>query len=265
MNDETHTWHYGIVARYWAERNVGGPEIDYVQKQIERNGQPALDAGCGTGRLLIPFLRAGLDVDGCDVSGDMLALCREKAESEGLSPRLYRQALHELDLPRSYQTIAAIGAFGIGVNREQDFRALQRFYAHLNPGGLLLLDNHLAYESAAEWQLWLRERREQLPDPWPEGVGSTPPDGGTGYALHSRVVAFDPLEQRITREMRAELWRDGQPVAQEEYVLTENFYMRNELRLLLERAGFHVKAIQGDYTEVEATVEHGVLVFLAHK
>ena len=71
------TWHHGIVARWWAEFNIGGPEIPYFQKFIEANGQPALDLACGTGRLLVPYLRAGLDVDGCDISSDMLALCRE--------------------------------------------------------------------------------------------------------------------------------------------------------------------------------------------
>ena len=105
MDDSVQTWHYGVMARYWAENNTTGPEIEYFQKQIQTYGHPALDAGCGTGRLLIPFLRAGLDVDGCDVSGDMLAYCKQAAEREGLSPRLYRQELHTLDL-RRYATQA---------------------------------------------------------------------------------------------------------------------------------------------------------------
>jgi ubiquinone/menaquinone biosynthesis C-methylase UbiE len=43
-----------------AEFNVSGPEIDYFRKFVEAGGQPALDVACGTGRLLIPYLRAGL-------------------------------------------------------------------------------------------------------------------------------------------------------------------------------------------------------------
>jgi ubiquinone/menaquinone biosynthesis C-methylase UbiE len=93
-----------------AEFHIEGPEIAYYQKLIERYGQPALDAGCGTGRLLLPYLRAGLDVDGSDISPDMLALCREKAEREGLSPGLYVQAMHELGLPRTYRTIFVCGS-----------------------------------------------------------------------------------------------------------------------------------------------------------
>lgn len=265
MDDRPQTWHYGLVARHWAEHNTGGPEVSYFQKQIERHGQPALDAGCGTGRLLIPFLRAGLDVDGCDVSPDMLALCREKAVDEGLSPVLYQQALHKLDLPRTYQAIVVCGAFGIGVSHKQDFFALQRFYQHLNPGGVLLLDHHLPYGDKEDWQLWLKESWTQLPKPWPDSVDKTPPDDGSDYALYYRPTAFDPLEQKITRQMRTVLWRDGMVVMDEEYMLTENLYFRNELVQLVEQAGFKIEAIQGDYLDAVATGEHDVIVFIARK
>jgi SAM-dependent methyltransferase len=264
MNDKSQTWHYGLVARYWAEHVTEGPEIAYFQKQIELNGQPALDAGCGAGRLLLPFLRAGLDVDGCDVSPDMLSLCKDKAELEGLKPHLYQQPLHELDLPRKYQTIVACGVFGIGVSRQQDVVALQRFYQHLNPGGLLLLDHYLPYGNATEWPLWLKEKK-QLPELWPDTMGKTPPKEGSDYELYSRVVAFDSLEQCITRQMHTLLWQDGHLIDQAEYTLTENLYFRNELGQLLERAGFEIEAIQGGYTDAQVNAEHEVMVFIARK
>ncbi len=103
MKYQPQTWHYGIVAQHWAEfqnYSVDGPEIAYYQKFIEREGQPALDVACGTGRLLLPYLQAALDVDGCDISPDMLALCQKNAEREGFSPNLYAQAMHELALTR---------------------------------------------------------------------------------------------------------------------------------------------------------------------
>ena len=69
------TWHDGLVARWWAEFNddFRPHEIPYFQGRIERGGEPALDVACGTGRLLLPYHRAGLGVDGCDVSADMIA------------------------------------------------------------------------------------------------------------------------------------------------------------------------------------------------
>src|SRR5438128_8698039 len=138
------TWHYGLVAEWWAEFNHDGPEIDYFRRYVDE-GQPALDAGCGAGRLLLPWLRAGLDVDGCDVSADMVAICRDKAEREGLSPTLWAQPMHELDPPRTYKTIFVCGAFGLGSTREQDFEALRRFRDDLEPGGTLLVDIEVPY------------------------------------------------------------------------------------------------------------------------
>src|SRR3954471_4387091 len=120
VQGEPQTWHYGLVAKWWSEFNVDGPEVPYFQAIIERFGQPALDVACGTGRLLLPYLRAGLDVDGCDISEDMLALCREAAAREGLSPTLYAQAMYELDLPRRYRTIVVCGGLGLGSSRAQD-------------------------------------------------------------------------------------------------------------------------------------------------
>ena len=102
MRDDVRTWHYGLVARWWAEFNEGGDDLEFFRDAIKRCGEPALDAGCGTGRLLLPFLRLGLDVDGSDVSTDMLGWCATKAEAEGLSVNLYPQPMHELDLPRRY-------------------------------------------------------------------------------------------------------------------------------------------------------------------
>src|SRR5512145_2745630 len=103
LSEEPQTWHYGVVARWWAEFNTTGPEIDYFRPYVEA-GQPALDVACGTGRLLLPYLRDGLDADGCDVSPDMLAECRAAAAREGLAPNLYAQAMCALDLPRRYRT-----------------------------------------------------------------------------------------------------------------------------------------------------------------
>jgi SAM-dependent methyltransferase len=264
MNDGIQTWHYGLMARHWAENNTTGPEIAYYQRQIEQNGQPALDAGCGTGRLLIPFLRAGLDVDGCDISGDMLAYCQQTAEREGLSPRLYRQALHMLDLPRKYQTIVICGTFGIGGSRQQDFEVLQRFYDHLLPGGLLVLDGEVAYSDAKLWPLWQKEGRTHLPEPWPESVGKLPEDGNESE-LHYRLVAVDPFEQQTTGEMRMLLFKDKQLATDDTYTLTSNYYFRNEMRLLLEKAGFTVESEKGDWTDTDATADHANIVYFARK
>ena len=266
MNAEPKTWHHGLVAQYWAEFNTDGPEIAYFQRQIERFGQPALDAGCGTGRLLLPWLVAGLDVDGCDISADMLSLCRAKAERLRVSPRLYQQAMHEMQLPRLYQTIVACGAFEMVGTRDHARRALRRMYDQIKPGGFLLLDHHPPYVNSKQWQYWLKERRQELPQPWPQGDGERRvASDGSEYQLCARLISVDPLEQRVIMQMRAALWRNGERVAREEHELHLNQYFLHELRLMLEVSGFELKALTANYTDETATAQDEVIVLLAQK
>jgi SAM-dependent methyltransferase len=256
------TWHYGLVAEWWAEFTHGGPEIAYFQRYVEE-GQPALDAGCGAGRLLLPWLRAGLDVDGCDVSADMVAMCRDRARRGGLDPTLLVQPLHALDPPRRYRTIVVCGVFGLGSTRQQDQEALGRIRAALEPGGTLLLDNEVPYANARLWQKWTKEERDQLPGPWPESGTRKRTDDGTEYELKTRTTAVDPLDQTAWLELRAEKWRDGRLVAAEEHALSMRAYFRDELLLMLDRAGFRDVVVRGDYTDAEPTADNEFLVYIA--
>jgi SAM-dependent methyltransferase len=256
------TWHHGLVAEWWAEFNLDGPEIEYFGRFVER-GQPALDAGCGTGRLLLPWLRAGFDVDGCDGSHDMVALCRERAAREGFDPALFVQPLHGLDLPRRYRTIVACGVFGLGSTRAQDEEALRRFHRLIEPGGMLLLDNEVPYANPRIWRQWPKEERSRLPEPWPDsGVRKRARDG-TEYELRTRTTAVDPLDQTATVEIRVEKRRGDQPPVSEERALTMRAYFREELRLMLSEAGFVDVLVRGDYSDEEPTADSDFLVFLA--
>jgi SAM-dependent methyltransferase len=68
----------------------------FVHDRPRRNGGVALEIGCGTGRLLVPFLREGLAVEGLDASEEMLAICRAKgakhvgADLNADAPRRWR-------------------------------------------------------------------------------------------------------------------------------------------------------------------------------
>ncbi len=272
--DETHdgragepqTWHHGLIARWWAEFNTSGPEIAYFQRLIEENGQPALDVACGTGRLLIPFLHAGLDVDGCDLSEDMLAQCRARADREGLSPSLFAQPVHRLDLPRSYRTIVFCGGFGLGGRRPQDMQALRRLYEHLDPGGLLAMDNEVPYNDTRTWPYWTKDDRANLPEQETPATGrGRRTSDGSELELGYRVLDVDPLEQRIVHELRAWLRRDGELLAEERHVLGMTVYFTDEIRLMLDRAGFTDIELRGDYTDDKPAADSKFVVFLARK
>jgi SAM-dependent methyltransferase len=267
MTDAPQTWHYGLIARDWAE--FSEPDLDelaFYRGLIEQDGQPALDLGCGTGRLLLPLLRAGVDADGSDISADMLAYCSEHAAREGLTPRLYQQAMHELHLPRTYRTIFICDSFGIGGNRAQDAEALRRCHHHLAPGGVLAFSLELPYSVPPEhWVNWLPEQRCNFPTPWSPAGERRRLANGDELEDRMRLVDLDPLEQRTILQIRSTLWRGEQRVAEEEHTMVTTRYFRNEVLLMLNQAGFGDVTVYGGYTDVVAAAEDTFLVFVARK
>ncbi|HEY5646243.1 MAG TPA: class I SAM-dependent methyltransferase [Pseudomonadales bacterium] len=237
VEESARTWHHGLVARWWAEFNHGGEDVEFFRRAIERSGEPALDAGCGTGRLLLPFRRAGLDVDGSDAAPDMLAWCRKAAEEEGLSVALHLQAMHRLQLPRRYRTIIACGSFGLGGSREQDLEGLRRIRQHLEPGGHFVMDHHLPnLESPKSWGAWVE--KPNLPRPWPERGQRRVASDGTALEMRVRQVAFDPLAQTTTLAIRISQFHGEKQVNVEEHAIDINLYFRKEIELMLAVAGF---------------------------
>jgi len=81
--------YYGLMAETWdlfrGDTSQWEDRFFYLEV-IKEYGGPVLDVGCGTGRLLLDFLAQGIAADGVDNSPEMLALCRQKAGSQGLNP-----------------------------------------------------------------------------------------------------------------------------------------------------------------------------------
>lgn len=265
--EQPQIWHYGLVARHAAEfYRGGGAEVAYFKHLIETSGQPALDLGCAAGRLLLPYLKAGLEVDGCDYSKDMLAECRERAKTEGLSPLLYEMPLHELDLPRRYRTIFACGVIGLGgLPRQLTIQAMQRCYEHLRPGGTFAFDYYPRWNDPPAWINRLPEERRALPEAWPAATKRQRLANGSEIELATRTIVMDPLEDVATRQIRARLWQHGELVKEEVHTQKVEDYSKNELVLMLERAGFDNIQLCGGHSTEPATADHEALLFIARK
>jgi hypothetical protein len=173
--------------------------------------------------------------------------------------------MHRLDLPRMYRTIIVCGSFGLGGNRDHDLEALRRLHGHLEPGGTLLLDNEVPYADRRQWGYWPKDERGTLPEPWPPSGSRRQASDGTDYELRSRIVAVDPLSQRVTLGMRGAMWREGRLIAEDEHLLQMTLYFTNELLLMLEGAGFSNVLVRGDYTDADPTSESDFVVFIARK
>lgn len=258
ISDGAVTWHYGLVARWWALFRRDGPEIEFFRRYAEA-GQPALDLACGTGRLLVPYVASGLDVDGVDMSSDMIGYCRAALDAAGVEAPddvgLFVQPICELDLPRRYATAFMCGGFGVGTVGEQDAAGLRRVRAHLQPGGTYVMD----VEVVGDWP----ELRGPLPSPErtdpPRAQGRQLGPDGDEYALHHRLLG---VEGRVVhRELRVWRWRNCEVIGDERHELTSVIHHPDEIVTMMNEAGFVDVSVVGGYDGTAPSPVHQFLVY----
>src|SRR5262245_36074593 len=74
----------GYDAMYGALRDPSGDGAFYLALARETGG-PVLELGCGTGRILLPIARSGIECVGLDASKAMLDVLRSKAPPPNLT------------------------------------------------------------------------------------------------------------------------------------------------------------------------------------
>jgi ubiquinone/menaquinone biosynthesis C-methylase UbiE len=251
LNESQKTYEYrGLMAETW-DLLRGDPsgrhDRDFYFEMIKRFGQPVLAVGCGTGRLLLDFLAAGMMIEGVDISPEMLAICRRKAAKRGLSPVLHEQAIETLQLPRHYRTILAPSSVLQLITDPMAVReAVARLHAHLLPGGALVSP------FMTLWQEGMPLQRE-----W-ENAQLRDNDG----ALLQRMgrVWYDPQTECEHTEDIYQVVVDGVVTAVERHRRSPaaRSYTQDQARKLYENAGFDDVRLLSGFT-LEPAVEGGML------
>ncbi|HVP14380.1 MAG TPA: class I SAM-dependent methyltransferase, partial [Terriglobales bacterium] len=166
-------------------------DIEFYVAQARAAGGPVLEVGCGTGRVYLPMLRAGADVDGFDLSRGMLEQLRRKAAALGLEPRVRQADMRDFTMPRRYALIVIpFRAFLHNLTTEDQLRTLRACREHLESGGRLVLDLfHPTFERLIE-----------PADAWRLELEFAHPETGAPLALWSRVE-----RDRVTQVMHVEM------------------------------------------------------------
>ncbi|WGV28169.1 class I SAM-dependent methyltransferase [Halotia branconii] len=222
---------------YEITKPIGGkyPDVPYYIKHLSQVGGRILEAMVGTGRLLIPLLEAGLNVEGVDTSPDMLANCRKHCTARELNPVLYEGSVENLDLPGKFRAIAvSFGSFML-LERTAAIAALQAFTRHLEPHGRIYIDLELPIEDF---------KTENLVKQRPP---ITCPDGST-IVLQS-TSGIDWLNQLNTTVIRYEKWKDSKLIATELQYLTLHWFGRDEFIMCLQENGYKNITLCANYTD----------------
>ncbi|CAH1211407.1 class I SAM-dependent methyltransferase [Paenibacillus sp. JJ-223] len=91
-----------------------GKELEFYLSFVHRKDMRVLEPMCGNGRLLIPFMQQGIDIEGFDISDDMLKVCREKGKQLNLEPRVYNRGIEDFISPNTFDLIVIpFGSFSL--------------------------------------------------------------------------------------------------------------------------------------------------------
>jgi SAM-dependent methyltransferase len=229
-------------------------EVALMAAFLKKHPGPALEIGSGSGRLMFPLLRAGQEVEGLELSPDMLSLARIRAERMGLNP-----VLHEGDMtlwrgPRRYAAMLA-PAFTLQLAADPA-ATLRHWHGLLENHGGLYLTVFMPYA----------ELLGDLPEnEWYPDHHATLPDGRTA-TLETRH-RLDRRNQILHREHRYTL--PGSPIHLSRQSL--RWIEPPQMNGLLANAGFHLDRCFLDF-DPDFTTEapededfDGILTYLAHR
>jgi SAM-dependent methyltransferase len=112
-------------------------DLPFWLELAARQGNPLLELGCGTGRVLLPLAKAGYQVYGLDRDPAMLAFLRLSAPTELRSELLLLQSdMTAFHLAKRFALILLPCNTFSTLAQPARLAVLERVAAHLRPGGL---------------------------------------------------------------------------------------------------------------------------------
>jgi SAM-dependent methyltransferase len=238
------------------------PDVAFFVEMAQRSGSPVLELGCGTGRVLIPTARTGVDIVGLDASPSMLARCREKLSLEPEDVRakvkLVLGDMRQFELGRRFRLVTMpFRPFQHLLTVADQCACLRSIHRHLNAEGRLIVDifnpslPHLIDER------YLTEFGEE--------PAFTMPDGRRVVRRH-RLISRDLFNQVNESEL---IYLVTYPDGREERLVHRfpmRYLFRFEAEHLLARCGFEVEEVYADYDKSPFGAKYpSELIMLAKK
>ncbi|MGD9092282.1 MAG: class I SAM-dependent methyltransferase [Anaerolineales bacterium] len=255
---------YSFVAEFYdhVDPYQGRQDVSFYLDMAQEAAGKVLEVGCGTGRVLIPIARAGIEIAGLDISTHMLAVCRNKLlrEKEDVQSRvtLVEGDMRQFQLDSQFALVTIpFRPFQHLLTVEDQLSCLRSIWRHLPRGGHFILDifnpsiPHLVEER------YLDEYGQEPPFEMP--------GGRTVVRLH-RTISRDYFDQINDNELIYEVTHtDGR---EERFVhrFKMRYLFRFEAEHLLARAGFEVERVYADYDRSPYGSQYpGELIMVARK
>lgn len=155
--------YYGELCTQMYETNksiANGKELEFYLSFVNKNRMKVLEPMCGNGRMLIPFMEKGIDIEGFDISEDMLHVCRVKGQKQNLAPNVWYGKIEEFKSDYRYDLIMIpFGSFSL-LPHELVAASLENMKSCLKENGKFLLTVMTNTGTVKEQLEWLETNRQ---------------------------------------------------------------------------------------------------------
>lgn len=129
----------GLAAR--KEKTHTRKELAYLKKYLSKKKR-ILDLACGYGRFTIPLVKQGYNVEGSDISPNLLREARRRAKEEDLNIKFRLGDMRKLSYKdKSFDTIICMWSAFIELDKKQDqIKALKEMSRVLDEKGFAILE-----------------------------------------------------------------------------------------------------------------------------
>ena len=255
MAEGWHGWdEYAPFYDWENARTLGRRDVPFWRQLALNAGGTVLELGCGTGRITLPLGRAGVPVVGIDRSDAMLARARRRVNRARLQRRvrLVRGDIRHLPFASRFSMVMAPYGMLQSLLRERDLAAtLAAVHDVLEPGATF------GIELVADLPSWEEYRKRVSLKGWRRATGG------------SHVTLVETVRQDTARRLtifdQEFTERRGRQRRMRRFSLTFRTLTVPQMTRRLERAGFEVTALLGDYRGGAWDPRADVWVILARK
>jgi SAM-dependent methyltransferase len=235
-------------------RTLGRRDVPFWRNLAVQADGRVLELGCGTGRIALPLARAGVSIVGIDRSGAMLDRARRRVRRARLTDRVHlvRGDIRHLPFRRRFAMVMAPYGVLQSLLRERDLAAtLEAVHAALPRGG------RFGLELVADLPSWQEYRKRISLTGWRQRAGGT-------HVTLVETVRQDPA-RRLTIFDQEFTERRGRQRRTRQFSLTFRTLSVPQMVRRLEKAGFAIDALLGDYRGAAWDPRAEVWVILARR
>jgi SAM-dependent methyltransferase len=242
---------------YDSEYGDVAEDVPFYIEYAKTLGSPVLELGCGTGRVLIPVAKSGIEVLGIDTSRKMLAVARTKisALNKNVASRitLCLSDMRAFSFAKKFNLIIIpFNTFLTMKTKRDKEKALRRIREHLTDNGLLIIHvfapnyNLLAQGSTVKFKRIIHKESSQPVD----------------------VITFsqyDHEKQLIHVTKMFDIRHSNGSLKRTVQRFTICYIFRYEMEHLLEKEGFQIMDIFGTFDKKPYNYKSGIMIFIAKK